>query len=418
MYRSSSWLAIACCTGLFGTAAAADPPASGAAAATPPPPATLAQAIAAGKAKLSLRLRVESVDEDPFAKDASAVTLRTRLAWQSADFRGFALNLEADDIHALDEDSYNSTANGVTTRPVIGDPVGTEINVAALTWKNKSLAVTAGRQRLVLDNQRFIGNVGWRQNEQTYDGVTLKFKPVARLELTAGGLWNVNRVFGPRTGTQLADWHGNVKLLNAKIDAGKIGSLSLFGYAMDFDNAAAVSNATWGAALNGSPELSGGWKLTYALSFASQSDAGDNPTDYTAGYRQLEVGLAKGPYALRIGQEVLEGDATLANHRFQTPLATLHAFQGWADKFLTTPPQGVEDSYVAAAATVRGTALKLEWHDFRAEAVSRSYGSEWNASIGRTFAKRYEVLAKFADYQADGFATDTTKWWLMFTAAF
>jgi hypothetical protein len=410
------------------TAAASATAATGAPAAAAPTPAAAAtiaapagspaEAVAGGKFHLTLRARIESVDEGPFVRHATAMTLRTHLAWQSATYQGFTLNLEADDVHALDEDGYNSTVNGATTRPVVGDPVYTEINVAALGWKSGNTSVTLGRQRLTLDNQRFVGNVGWRQNEQTYDGASVRLKPVPRIELTAAWIWNVNRVFGPRSGTQAADWHGDTALLNARLDAGKAGNVALFGYSMRFANAAAVSNSTLGASWTGAATLGAGWKLPWAFVLASQSDSGDNPTDYTAGYRQVEIGLARDPYALRIGQELLDGDTTRANRRFQTPLATLHAFQGWADKFLTTPPQGIDDRYVAASATLRGSTLQLQWHDYRAAAGSRSYGTEWNASIAHSFAKRYELLAKFADYRADGFASDTTKWWLMATATF
>jgi hypothetical protein len=93
-------------------------------------------------------------------------------------------------------------------------------------------------------------------------------------------------------------------------------------------------------------------------------------------------------------------------------------FQGWADKFLTTPREGVEDLYLGASANFGALALILVWHDFSAEAASADYGTEWNASAGYKFGKNYEVLAKFADYQADGFATDTTKVWLQLSATF
>ncbi len=410
------------------TAAASATAATGApaeAAATPAATASItalagspAEAIAAGKLHLTLRARIESVDDEPFARDAMATTLRTRLAWQSATYRGFTLSLEADDVHALDEGAYNSTVNGATTRPVVGDPLYTEINIAAIAWRSGNTSMAFGRQRLTLDNQRFVGNVGWRQNEQTYDGASLRLKPLSRIELTVAWVWNVNRVFGPRSGAQAADWHGDTALLNARLDAGKAGHVALFGYSMRFANAAAVSNLTFGASWTGAATLGGDWRLPWAFVLASQSDSGDNPTGYKAGYRQVEIGLAREPFAVRVGQESLDGDATRANHRFQTPLATLHAFQGWADRFLITPTQGIDDRYVAASAALRGSTLQLQWHGYRAAAGSRSYGTEWNVSIARSFAKHYELLAKFADYRADGFASDTTKWWLMATATF
>ena len=65
---------------------------------------------------------------------------------------------------------YNSTTNGKTTYPAVADPETYEINRLQLTnTRIPMTTVTLGRQRIVLDDQRFVGNVGWRQNEQTFD---------------------------------------------------------------------------------------------------------------------------------------------------------------------------------------------------------------------------------------------------------
>jgi Alginate export len=391
-----------------GVAAAAEPPRTA---------TTIAEAVTGGKAQLSLRLRHESVDDDALATNAAALTLRTRLTWQSASLHGFSLALEADDVRAIVKD-YNSTTNGRTSRPIVADPIGTDLNRAALEWQRGAHRASVGRQRIVFDNHRFIGNVGWRQNEQTYDGVLLRTTALPRTEFGYAYVYNVNRIYGPHGGSQLADWHGDVHFFNAKFSAGAAGSVAAFAYLMDFSNAAAQSNATYGAVWSGSPTLGGEWKLPFQLSYATQSDHGDFPTDYRADYWQVEVGVARGPYSLKLGRETLEGDASRPNRRFQTPLATLHIFQGWADKFLTTPPQGVEDTYVSVAARIRAANCQLAWHDYRAEAVDRGYGTEWNASVSFTFAKQYELLFKLANYRADGFGTDTTKLWLMATATF
>ena len=53
---------------------------------------------------------------------------------------------------------------------MVPDPRGTELNRFQIT--NTSLPgtrTTLGRQRIVLDDSRFVGNVGFRQNEQTFD---------------------------------------------------------------------------------------------------------------------------------------------------------------------------------------------------------------------------------------------------------
>ena len=128
--------------------------------------------ISQGKILFDARLRLEQVDDDALADDASALTLRTRLGWQSAPLSGWYVLAEIEDVRALIED-YNSTANGEVTRPLVADPEGSEWNQAYLGWKDDGGNQFAlGRQRLALDNHRFIGNVGWRQNEQTFDALS------------------------------------------------------------------------------------------------------------------------------------------------------------------------------------------------------------------------------------------------------
>jgi hypothetical protein len=378
----------------------------------------LATALLGGRPSLGFRLRYEGVEDDAVRRDAGALTLRTRLGYATAPLHGVTLQLELDDVRALVDD-YNSTNGGDVRRPVVGDPEGTEVNVAALAWTAGAHAATLGRQRITYDNHRFVGNVGWRQNEQTYDSVSFRTKALPKTELQYAYVANVNRVYGPRNGgAQAANWHGDTHLFNAKLALGAAGSLSAFAYLMEFDNAQAQSNATYGLLWTGSVPLAGEWKLPFAASYASQDDYGGNPVAYSADYRQLEAGIAYRAVTLKVGREVLSGDATRAGHAFRTPLATLHAFQGWADKFLTTPNAGIEDTYVGVTAKVAGVDLQAWWHDFDGEAVSRDYGTELNLSAGYKFANRYEVLVKFADYRADGFATDTRKYWLQFGATF
>jgi hypothetical protein len=413
-----SILAGACCAVLAGFASSAIAADAGAPtpAATAPDP--IARAILGGHSSLALRLRYEGVDDDALAKGATAVTLRSHLGWQSAPLAGFTAALEVDDVRALVDD-YDATRGGDPTRPIVADPEGTEVNVAALAYAHGATSAALGRQRLVFDNQRFVGNVGWRQNEQTFDAIALRTKALPRAELAYAYVANVNRVYGPRDGgTQPANWHGGTHLLHATVNAGDAGTISLFAYLMEFDNAEAQSNATCGALWTGAVPLASGWKLPFALSYATQEDYGDNPVAYSADYWQLEAGVAYGPVAVKLGRESLGGDATRAGHVFRTPLATLHAFQGWADKFLTTPAQGIEDTYVGVTGRVAGVEWQASWHDFGAEAVSRDYGTELDLSASRKFAGRYEVLLKFADYRADGFAADTRKYWLQFGASF
>ena len=378
---------------------------------------SIADAITAGTAHVAVRVRYEGVDDAAFQTNASAVTVRTRLTWQSATFRDFNLVLEADDVRAPEE-RYDSTSNGRIGRPVVADPTGTDINRALIEWKHGASQVDIGRQRITLDNQRFIGNSGWRQNEQTFDGLYAQTNDLHNLQLSYGFIYNVDRVYGPTDGSQRAEWHGRVQLLHARLNAGSIGDVTAFGYFLDLQNAALQSNNTYGLLWTKRLEIGDGWTFPFAASYATQSDAGGNPTAYSAYYEQVETGVSKSKWTLAVGRELLSGDATRPGHRFQTPLATLHAFQGWVDKFLVTPPQGIRDSYISLSRKTAALTTIVAWHDFRAAAVDRSYGSEWNASVGVPFASHYEALVKAGRYTARGFAADTTKLWVMLTASF
>ncbi|MBV6418635.1 MAG: hypothetical protein CMLOHMNK_03558 [Steroidobacteraceae bacterium] len=386
----------------------------------PVPPATLQAALTGGKAHLDFRYRLESVDQDPFARDATASTLRSRLNYQTGAWRGLSAFLEADNVTVLgDDDAYSSTTNGVVGRPVIPDPEYTEVNQAYLQYKSGGFTGVFGRQRILIDNQRFIGNVGWRQNEQTYDAFTLKGKATARLELQYSFIDNVNRVTGPGEGAQPANYHGATHVLNGRMDFGRFGTVAAFAYLLDFDNAPALSSSTVGVLWNGGYKFSARTKAGWSVSLANQRDHADNPNDYSADYLLAEGSLTVGKVGLKAGYEVLGGDDR-PNRAFQTPLATLHVFQGWADKFLVTPSGGVEDLYLGGSANIGPVALQLVWHDFGAQASGLDYGSEWDASATWKFGagKNYEVMLKFADYRAQAFATDTTKAWVQFSAAF
>ncbi len=205
--RSSSILFLATVAVFASVAMAADPVPT--ATAAPATPVKFVDAVTGGKAHLEFRYRLEAVDQDPFADDALASTLRSRLNYVTGDWHGFSAFMEADNVTVLgDDDTYNSTTNGVTDRPVVADPEYTEVNQAYLQYKFGSFTGLLGRQRIMLDNQRFVGNVGWRQNEQTYDAVTLKSSALSKTQLHYSYISNINRITGPDEGSQSANYHG------------------------------------------------------------------------------------------------------------------------------------------------------------------------------------------------------------------
>jgi len=380
--------------------------------------ASIGQAFTDGTFNVDFRYRLEQVDQDGLPQDATASTLRTRLTYRTAEYADFSLLVEVDDLRPLGSSSYNSTRNGKTDRPVVADPKGTDLNQAAIRFTGfDSTPVTLGRQRINRTNERFVGGVGWRQNEQTFDAFTLSHSVSDDLTVFYGYMNSVKRVFGPDSGTPAADLDTDSHLLDLSYQLQDNIHITGYMYLLDFDDAASLSNRTFGVRVAGSSKLGGDLGLNYQAELARQDDTGDNPNSYEASYLLLEGALAFSAIAVKVGYEVLEGDG-VAGQSFQTPLATLHKFQGWADQFLSTPAGGIEDLYVGVSGTVLEGTYNLIYHDFSAQTGGGSYGDEIDASLQWKIGKHYGVLLKLAHYSADGFATDTEKYWVMFTASF
>ena len=377
-----------------------------------------------GKPTLDARYRFENVDQNNDLRDANAQTLRTRAGFQSGQWYGLSGLLEVDNVSRIGDDAYNSTRNGQKEYAVVADPDGTEVNQALLRYDHKLGSAVLGRQRINLDNQRFIGSVAWRQNEQTFDGALTQLKPIDGLTLSYAYLDQVNTVFGPDNGrydnvTNPANIDGHSHLINAQYVFMPQLTATAYSYLLDLDNIAVaptaaegtLSSQTSGLRLNG--VVAG---VSYALEYAQQKDYGDNPLELDSEYYLAELGYTLKGVQLKAGYEVLGGDNGSGNRAFQTPLATKHAFQGWADQFLTTPADGIEDAYVGVTAPLLGGTLQAWYHDFSTEQGSDEYGNEIDLSYAHPIpgVKGLVGLLKYATYDSDDKArtVDTDKVWL------
>jgi len=362
---------------------------------------SLTDAISNADTKLNLRYRMEGVDQDGFDDDALASTLKTRLTWNTADYNGFTMLLEFDNVSTVGPDDYNSTVNGNTAYPVVADPTGTEVNQAFLAYRTGGLQVNAGRQRINHANQRFVGGVGWRQNEQTYDAVRAMYNSGA-FSVDYSYVYNVNRIFGPEGPS--ADLGGDLHLLIGTYKLSDHHQLSAFNYNLDFEDAVANSTNTIGAGYTGT---FGDLKID--ASYARQSDEGSNPISFTADYFHVGGLYQLGAFKIGAGFEHLGSDNGVG---FRTPLATLHKFQGWTDKFLGTPADGIDDAYVSVNTMLGNVNVTAAYHDFNAADSDRHLGSEIDLSAGYKVNDHLSLLAKYAMYDSDEHASDTSKFWL------
>ena len=375
-------------------------------------------ALKAAVPLVDARLRYENVDQDGLPEDADALTLRARLGFETGKVWNTALLVEGSFLTPLQNDYRPDAAVARNTQyPVVADPENYAVNRLQLT--NTSLpqtTITVGRQRIILDDQRFVGNVGWRQNEQTYDAFRVVNKSLRNLTLDLTWLNQVNRVFG-KTSPQ-GRYTGDSLLANVGYRLPG-GQLTAFGYLLSFDPIATVpaaqdSSATWGLRFNGERALQSSVRLTYTASYAHQRERGANPLRFGNDYYLAELGAAYRQFNVGLGWESLDGDGRKG---FATPLATLHKFQGWSDKFLATPANGIDDRYASAGFLTKSAgpfdslALLASHHRFRSQRLSQPYGSETGLQL-QVKRQRLTGMLKYADYAASGFATDTRKFWL------
>ncbi len=374
-----------------------------------------------GKFGLSFRWRLETVDQDPLPHDATDAPLRVRINYTTAELSGFSGKVEFDHVSDFGMDHYNAGGGNFPHPPgypVIADPTGPDWNQAYLQYKTSSGSLfRAGRQRIIYDNARFVGNVGWRQNEQTYDALTFARQVADGLSLQYAYVDRVNRIFGDKVAA--GNHSQNTHLVNLSYPLRGLGQVTGYFYDIDNEDAAALSSKTWGLRFNGSLTAGEAAKIGYGLEFARQKDNADNPSDYEADYWRADLNAGFTAATLYAGYESLGGNRYLSGRAFQTPLATLHAFNGWADLFLTTPAAGLNDAFIG----IKGKAGQWNWnalyHDFSAQSGPADFGTEFDASLGRKFMRHYSILFKAAAFNTDSPAYgDTTKLWIMLSADF
>ena len=372
---------------------------------------TLAEAVTKGKPILNFNYRYENVKEDDrFDKPAHASTLRTALGYRSAAWKGLSFLVEAENVTVIGNDLYNNAGfgslnNGVRNRPVVADPALTEINQTFLQWQNKDNKLQLGREEIILDDARFVGNVGWRQNHQSFDAFTFNNTSLERIDVFYGYLSKVNRITG-----EVADMSSH--LLNVGFKLGNVGTLTPYAYLLDYTQADKIGNSTstWGAEFAGKYAVTDNTSVLYEVEYAQQGDYADNPRSIDASYYFLMAGGAFEPVTVKLGYEVLGGSET--DGQFRTPLATLHKFNGWADRFLNTPTDGLQDLFLSLNGKVGPVAWMVVYHAFSADTGGSKYGDEFDFNFGYTAPWKQSFGFKGAIYNADEFSVDVTKLWL------
>lgn len=385
------------------------------------------------KANGQVRARYEMVDTDNAVKNANAFTNRLTLG-VSADLLGtnwLSAYAEMTDVRALN-DNYNSGVNGSTTHNIVADSEQTRVTQAYVDMKMGKTKLRVGRQGFNLDNVRFVGTVDWRQMPQTFDAYTLTDNTIENLNIFASYVTQINRVFNEDISSGATDGTRDTRtlLLNASYKVMPELKVTVYDYMIGEGTTSASD--TYGAALTGDVAVSDALKLNYRLEYAKQTDptmenSGANANvNADADYVNVELGANMSGLLVGAQYEVLSG-ASGSDTTFQTPLATLHAHNGWADMFLSTPTAGLEDMSIMVGYTSKDLGLlKAIYHDYASDVGSTDYGRELDVIYTRAIpgVNNLTGMLKYADYNGDTEAptaalrTDTSKFWAMLDLKF
>ena len=374
---------------------------------------TFSEAITKGSPVLSFRYRYENVDDDAFDKEAHASTLRTVLGFKTKTWKGFGFFLTGEHVGTIGNDQYNNIGsgswnNGVRDRPVVADPAGAQFGQVYGWFDHGGSFAQLGRAEVNIDDQRFIGAVGWRQHHQTFNTFKFTNSSLEWASFLYSYLDRVYRING-------AKWDTSSHLINAKFKLGDFGTLTPYAYLLDFTSQPqyGLSSASYGLEFVGKHSFSENTALNFEVEYASQDDYGNNPNRLAADYLFLMAQGVFKPVSVKLGYEVLGG--SVKDGQFKTPLATLHKFNGWADKFLGTPANGLKDLFLALNGKVGPVKWLAVYHDFSAESSSTDYGDEFDFQFLYKAPWKQGFGLKGAFYNAEEHSTDTRKIWIFTT---
>lgn len=392
------------------------------------PPENIFDALISGKIHLDNNFRVELADTTG-RNSSTAITNRLRLGYETKPFHGFSGFVEMENVATPDRGNYwvPATGDGTPDRTVVADPPGTEVNQAfgrfnvdSLGDTGISLDLKAGRQRIKLDDDRFVGNVGWRQFEQTYDSVSIRTDiGVENLSVFYAYVWGVRRIFGPDGPNPDSDSH----FINFSYRVAPALKVTPFAYLLDFeDDDPRNSSNSFGVRLTG--DL---WRdaddpadlyADYELTYARQVDAGSNPVDYEADFFATQFRVTRKSVGhLLAGYQFLGSDDGKSGFRF--PLGTNHKFQGFDDLFLVTPNNGLQDLYASVGVDLpHGIKAAFIFHQFWSDEGGTDLGSEYDAVASKAINANWSLLVKAAFFDGHNAQPDVSRVWLQTTFKF
>jgi len=353
-------------------------------------PLTLAQALQQGKTSLQLRLSYDNADVAGNPTDsATQLSLRTRLGYRTAEWSGFAMFLQFQDVSA----AIRTYAPLDPEYDTINDPEVATVHQAYLEYAAlPGSTVRVGRQEFRLENGRLLSESPWRQQGQAFDAASISSKSIDKLALIAA---YANKMLN--SSAQFVDFEHFVF-----IDADYTGleNQHLYAHAFWLDNierTARIDTATFGIRASGDFEA-----FEYQGDYNIQqkyADAEGGGGDMISGFAAIKFGeFRAGP-----GYTKISG-ADGKDHAFDTLIGTTHQFQGFANVFAGTNGAGVVNGvveyYVLVGGTHGGARWQVSHHILNQESQDQAYGDENDARIIYTYDENLTLSAEVGLYAA------------------
>ena len=379
---------------------------------------SLGAALGGGKTNFATQARYESVESPNHTKgQAKAMTLGTRLGYETGAYHDFAANVQVQGVWSNKQfNDLQTNGNNNTGLNTVNDHGGVGVNSAHLIYRGiADTTLRQGRQIIRYDDDRWVGNVDWRQNWQSFDASSITNKSLADTTIQAAYVTNVNRPSGDgaiasnSNGISSGNAHMKSTLVNINNKSLSFADIVAYSYRLDYTNPAQAAASTGAANTFGSTDTTGlklakggidvaGYKFGWVAEMANQKNFKLNTASYNARYTNINANVGGSLGNIKIGQEVLGSDNSRS---VQTPLSTLFAFNGWADMFLVTPTTGLKDSYVKLRSDAMGIVYGADYHQFKSDAGSTNLGRELDLIAEKSLDKNFAVGARAARYKAD-----------------
>lgn len=384
----------------------------------------LGSALLQGKFKFDGRFRYEWVDHASRPRNAYASTFRVRASYETQSFHGLFAGVGGEITTEIGNDRRSDGVVNNPALPLIPDPESEVLNLAYVGWSmagKDALTQTravVGRQRLMYENERWVGPGTFRQNDQTFDAAAIETRVTDALSVRYAYVDRVNRILGNNPG---GHWRNDSHMIGATTNLVPFGLTTAYAYLLDLRPVPLQSSATYGIRYDALVRFSDMLSFGLEAEVARQTDYAANPQSYALTYALIRPMIKFGSTTststgttLAAGWERLDGNGFSA---VQTPLATLHRHNGWADVFTTTPANGLDDFHVRLLQEfpdlgfAKNPKLDLRYHVFNAANGGARYGQEFDADLNTNIFGRATVGMRFAHYNARAFDADTTKLW-------